>query len=126
MYSTSSFSIEYCSLQYTFILLYSFACVSLTDWGFKVDGLLHNSSQEEVYSRCSTDIVARLMEGYNGTIMAYGQTGAGKTYTMSGPDKIYTMTGPVESKQLRGVIPRAINQVFREVRRQREATITVR
>jgi kinesin family protein 5 len=24
-----------------------------------------------------------VLEGYNGTIMAYGQTGAGKTYTLS-------------------------------------------
>jgi kinesin family protein 5 len=25
------------------------------------------------------------MQGYNGTIFAYGQTGAGKTYTIQGP-----------------------------------------
>ena len=92
-------------------------CMSTTDWGFKLDGVLHNSSQEEVYSSCSTDIVTRLMEGYNGTIMAYGQTGAGKTYTM---------TGPAESYQLRGIIPRAITQVFEEVRTRHEAAIMVR
>ena len=29
-------------------------------------------------------IVARVLEGANGTILAYGQTGSGKTYTMTG------------------------------------------
>ena len=26
-----------------------------------------------------------VLNGYNGTVMAYGQTGTGKTFTMSGP-----------------------------------------
>lgn len=32
-----------------------------------------------------------VLNGYNGTIMAYGQTGAGKTYTLS--DKLSTGGG---------------------------------
>ena len=44
------------------------------------------------------------MDGYNATIMAYGQTGAGKTHTMTGP-------GTSPNFALRGVIPRAIAQV---------------
>ena len=53
---------------------------------------------------CGEEVVTKLMEGYNGTIMAYGETGAGKTYTMS---------GATENYRLRGVIPRAIAQVRR-------------
>ena len=33
------------------------------------------------------------MEGYNGTIFAYGQTGTGKTYTMEGNAKTYDSRG---------------------------------
>jgi len=29
--------------------------------------------------------VESVLNGYNGTVMAYGQTGTGKTFTMSGP-----------------------------------------
>ena len=31
------------------------------------------------------DVVQSTIKGINGTIMAYGQTGAGKTFTMMGP-----------------------------------------
>lgn len=55
-------------------------------------------------------IVQEVMDGFNCTIFAYGQTGTGKTYTMEG--------GPRESDDGRklsaqaGVIPRSIKQVF--------------
>ena len=29
-----------------------------------------------------------LLEGFNGTIFAYGQSGSGKTFTMLGPDSV--------------------------------------
>ena len=29
-----------------------------------------------------------VLNGYNGTVMAYGQTGTGKTFTMSGPYRV--------------------------------------
>jgi kinesin family protein 15 len=28
------------------------------------------------------------MEGFNGTIFAYGQSGSGKTFSMLGPDEV--------------------------------------
>ena len=66
--------------------------------------VLHNASQEDVYRSCGSGLVTRVMDGYNATIMAYGQTGAGKTHTMTGP-------GTSPNFALRGVIPRAIAQV---------------
>ncbi|OLP84173.1 Kinesin-like protein KIF15 [Symbiodinium microadriaticum] len=48
-------------------------------------------------------IVARVLEGANGTILAYGQTGSGKTYTMTGE----------ASPSARGLIPRTLEQIFR-------------
>lgn len=36
------------------------------------------STQMEVYTAAATDIVEAVLSGFNGTIFAYGQTGAGK------------------------------------------------
>lgn len=43
------------------------------------------------------------LDGYNVCCFAYGQTGSGKTYTMEGE----------EVSETRGVIPRAVQQIFR-------------
>ena len=47
------------------------------------------------------------MEGFNGTIFAYGQTGCGKTWTMMGPPQ------PLE---LRGVIPSSFDHIFENIK----------
>lgn len=44
-----------------------------------------DSSQSEIFTKCAKDICDSILEGYNGTIFVYGQTGAGKTYTLLGP-----------------------------------------
>ena len=44
----------------------------------------YESTQESVYSEAGKAIVDSVLEGYNGTIFAYGQTGTGKTFTQSG------------------------------------------
>jgi len=84
-----------------------------------MDGVLHNASQDDTFDVVGREAVTGAMEGYNGemtgitgiccyygyliaTIMAYGQTGAGKTFTM---------TGDTSNYRLRGIIPRAIAQV---------------
>ena len=38
----------------------------------------------DVYKNSCQEIVMNALEGINGTIFMYGQTGAGKTYTMLG------------------------------------------
>ena len=45
------------------------------------------STQEQVYKETAFPIVESVLEGYNGTIFAYGQTGTGKTFTMEGKVK---------------------------------------
>lgn len=40
--------------------------------------------QANLYEEAAAPIVDNVMEGYNGTIFAYGQTGTGKTHTMEG------------------------------------------
>jgi hypothetical protein len=42
------------------------------------------SSQVDLYSQAVVPIVNEVLEGFNCTIFAYGQTGTGKTYTMEG------------------------------------------
>mmetsp|Transcript_42830 Transcript_42830/g.69440 ORF Transcript_42830/g.69440 Transcript_42830/m.69440 type:complete len:756 (-) Transcript_42830:1307-3574(-) len=86
------------------------------NWSFKFDNVLNNASQEAVYDDCASDIVQSVLEGYNGTIMAYGQTGAGKTYT--------TMGG--SSYKYRGIAPRAVAHIFHHIHAHSEAAFTVR
>ncbi|KAF5762515.1 putative plus-end-directed kinesin ATPase [Helianthus annuus] len=40
------------------------------------------ASQKRVYEVVAKPVVEGVLNGYNGTIMAYGQTGTGKTYTL--------------------------------------------
>ncbi|XP_033061359.1 kinesin-like protein KIF9 isoform X5 [Trachypithecus francoisi] len=88
-----------------------------TDWSFKLDGVLHDASQDLVYETVAKDVVSQALNGYNGTIMCYGQTGAGKTYTM---------TGATENYKHRGILPRALQQVFRMIEERPTHAITVR
>lgn len=44
------------------------------------------AQQEEVYNEAARDIIQSVLEGFNGTVLAYGQTSSGKTHTMQGPD----------------------------------------
>ena len=46
------------------------------------------------------------MQGYNGTIFAYGQTGTGKTFTITGV--------PKDSK-LKGIMPRSFEAIFQHI-----------
>lgn len=43
-----------------------------------------DASTETVYENVGSVIVEAVLEGYNGTVFAYGQTGCGKSYTMHG------------------------------------------
>ncbi|KAI9668278.1 MAG: hypothetical protein M1821_001098 [Bathelium mastoideum] len=61
----------------------------------------HNA---RVYDSAAKRLVRRVMEGYHGTVFAYGMTGTGKTFSMQG-----TTTSP-------GVIPLAITDIFSYIR----------
>lgn len=65
-----------------------------------------NSEQENVFAETAYSIVTNVIQGYNGTIFAYGQTGTGKTFTISGVPK-----DPV----LKGIMPRAFENVFQQI-----------
>jgi kinesin family protein 11 len=42
------------------------------------------SRQQDVFNHAVVPLVGEVLDGYNCTIFAYGQTGTGKTYTMEG------------------------------------------
>ncbi|KAL9405195.1 hypothetical protein Peur_002167 [Populus x canadensis] len=66
------------------------------------------SKQKELYDSAVSPIVYEVLEGYNCTIFAYGQTGTGKTYTMEGGARKKNGEFPSDA----GVIPRAVKQIF--------------
>jgi hypothetical protein len=65
-----------------------------------------DSTQEQIFSECN-DLVQSVIDGYNITIFAYGQTGAGKTFTMMGAN----------TPELKGVCPRTVEAVFEAINR---------
>uniref|UniRef100_A0A804MD37 Kinesin motor domain-containing protein n=1 Tax=Zea mays TaxID=4577 RepID=A0A804MD37_MAIZE len=42
------------------------------------------SQQQDVFNHAVVPLVSEVLDGYNCTIFAYGQTGTGKTYIMEG------------------------------------------
>ena len=43
-----------------------------------------NTEQNEVFEIVARPVIDGVFEGWNGTILAYGQTSSGKTFTMQG------------------------------------------
>lgn len=72
-----------------------------------------DSKQVDVYNECARKIVDSVLEGYNGTIFAYGQTGTGKTFTMEGVRAI---------PELRGIIPNSFAHIFGSIAKAGEET----
>lgn len=87
-------------------------------WKFKFHQVLHNAGQDKVYEAIARDIVhGAVVDGVNGTILAYGQTGAGKSFTMIGDTRNY---------QHRGIAPRAIAQVYEEAENRIEISYSIK
>uniref|UniRef100_A0A6Q2Z5U6 Kinesin-like protein n=1 Tax=Esox lucius TaxID=8010 RepID=A0A6Q2Z5U6_ESOLU len=78
--------------------------VSISGKPFMFDRVFgSNTTQEQMYKASAQMIVKDVLEGYNGTIFAFGQTSSGKTHTMEGslhdPDNM-------------GIIPRIVQDIF--------------
>lgn len=65
------------------------------------------SRQSDIFNFSIKPTVDDILNGYNGTVFAYGQTGAGKSYTMMGSD--------IDSDEGKGVIPRIVEQIFASI-----------
>ena len=65
-----------------------------------------SSTQQDIYDFGVKGIIDSVLDGYNGTVLAYGQTSSGKTYTMQ---------GEMEEQARQGIIPRMITHVFKHI-----------
>ena len=94
--------------------------VSLTNQGRKYDFPFDycwdgNCKQDDVYNHCAAMSVMDVFQGYNGTIFAYGQTGAGKSWSMMGEKSI---------DELKGIIPRAGEAIFERIENDASGTVS--
>ena len=70
-----------------------------------------DATQSQTYEVVARGVVDAVLEGYNGTVLAYGQTGTGKTHTIYGP-LAYWRRGSQPQLELSGIITRAAMQIF--------------
>ncbi|XP_058472234.1 kinesin-like protein KIF3B isoform X2 [Solea solea] len=75
------------------------------------------SKQRDIYEDAVRPLVESVLQGFNGTIFAYGQTGTGKTHTMQG------VSGDPEKS---GVIPNSFQHIFTQISRTQNQKYLVR
>ncbi|GFP86470.1 armadillo repeat-containing kinesin-like protein 3 [Phtheirospermum japonicum] len=81
---------------------------------FEFDEVLTEfASQKRVYEVVAKPVVESVLEGYNGTVMAYGQTGTGKTYTLG-------RLGEKDAAD-RGIMLRAMEDILSEISPENDA-----
>lgn len=74
------------------------------------------STQQTIYDEVVRPLVSSVMEGFNGCVFAYGQTGTGKTHTMEG------IRNDTDQK---GIIPRAFEQIWGHINRAQNMNFLV-
>nr|XP_034171220.1 kinesin-like protein KIF6 isoform X1 [Osmia lignaria] len=78
-------------------------------WNFSFFRIFEESTtQEDVFKNVARPVVESALDGYNGTIFAYGQTASGKTYSI---------TGKQESSETLGIIPRSLLYLFEAIQK---------
>lgn len=76
-----------------------------------------DSKQSDIYDDAVRPLVESVLQGFNGTIFAYGQTGTGKTHTMQGVS---------DEPDMRGVIPNSFHHIFTLISRTQNQKYLVR
>uniref|UniRef100_A0A7S0RP80 Kinesin-like protein n=1 Tax=Pyramimonas obovata TaxID=1411642 RepID=A0A7S0RP80_9CHLO len=74
-----------------------------------------SASQIRVYESVAAPIVESVMKGFNGTVMAYGQTGTGKTYTLG------QLGDGADGHAQRGIMVRAVDDIFDKTSEDKDA-----
>ena len=80
------------------------------------------TTQHAMFTSTAQPLISRFIEGFNCTILAYGQTSSGKTFTMTGID---LDADPNDPSNGMGIIPRAVSTIFarcRELKQERGDT----
>ncbi|KAJ3828818.1 kinesin domain-containing protein [Lentinula raphanica] len=76
-----------------------------------------STTQHTLFTSTALPLVSRFVEGFNCTILAYGQTSSGKTFTMTGVD---LDANPSDPNNGMGIIPRAVSTIFTAARKLKE------
>lgn len=76
-----------------------------------------DTTQHALFTATAQPLIARFLEGFNCTILAYGQTSSGKTFTMTGVD---LDADPLDPTNSIGIIPRAVSAIFQRARAIKE------
>ncbi|XP_050079203.1 kinesin-like protein KIF17 [Anopheles maculipalpis] len=72
------------------------------------------ATTENIYSDICYSLVESVLEGYNATIFAYGQTGCGKSHTMQGTTYNLSAADPNNANNI-GIIPRSFEHIFEAI-----------
>ncbi|KAI5632000.1 kinesin motor domain-containing protein [Phthorimaea operculella] len=72
----------------------------------------HTADTQTIYDEMVRPLVSSVLDGFNGCVFAYGQTGTGKTHTMEGREGD------------EGVIPRAFRQIWTHIETSASSDIT--
>lgn len=76
---------------------------------FQLDRVFNSqTTQKEIYENVAKEVLLDIINGYNGTIFTYGQSGSGKTFTMYGSD--------IYDDEEKGIIPRTIDDLFEKIK----------
>jgi hypothetical protein len=67
------------------------------------------TTQHALFTSTAQPLISRFVEGFNCTILAYGQTSSGKTFTMTGID---LDSDPSDPNNGIGIVPRAVFNIF--------------
>jgi len=76
-----------------------------------------STSQYELFEATAKPMITRFIDGFNCTVLAYGQTSSGKTFTMTGVD---LDADPSDPNTGMGIIPRAVSTIFSRAKQLKE------
>ena len=57
----------------------------IQDWSFRLDGIFHNATQDQVFDTVSSNIVTSALDGYNGKFNSVMPTGKKRKTEKIGP-----------------------------------------
>ncbi|KAI6166866.1 P-loop containing nucleoside triphosphate hydrolase protein [Pisolithus thermaeus] len=76
-----------------------------------------DTTQHALFTSTALPLISRFLEGFNCTVLAYGQTSSGKTFTMTGVDLDASPSDPHNGM---GIIPRAVSTIFAQAKKLKE------
>ncbi|AYU81617.1 OSM3-like kinesin, putative [Leishmania donovani] len=83
---------------------------------FAFDAVYNNSfTQRDIFLQEVQPLADAVLQGYNATVFAYGQSGSGKTHTM---------TGKLSQRNMWGMMPQVVDYLFSEIKKLTSSTKT--